>query len=147
MILPLNLNITMFVGHQMGAFPARRGSQEDPWGRLQEEVRPEGANQGGPENMLSLIFLQYSVGIVKYCLIFFDNYSYCINQGGPKAVQEVHDNEILGLVCHHSEDQVYKHNQSNQSIIQKTRFTNAINQSIKHTEDHSSSTTYYLLQK
>ena len=54
MILPLNLYITMFLGDQMGAVPARRGSQEDPWGSLQEEVRPEGADQGGPEYMISL---------------------------------------------------------------------------------------------
>ena len=43
----------MFVGDQMGAVPARRGSQEDPRGGLQEEVRPEGADQGGPEYMIS----------------------------------------------------------------------------------------------
>ena len=48
----------MFLGDQMGAVPARRGSQEDPWGCVQEEVRPEGADQGGPEYMISLIFFE-----------------------------------------------------------------------------------------
>ena len=57
MILPLNCYITMFLGDQMGAVPTRRGSQEDPRGSLQEEVRPEGADQGGPEYMISLTFL------------------------------------------------------------------------------------------
>ena len=47
----------MFLGDQMGAVPTRRGSQEDPWGSLQEEVRPEGADQGGTEYMISLTFL------------------------------------------------------------------------------------------
>ena len=56
-ILPLNCYILMFVGDQMGAVPARRGSQEDPWGSLQEEVRPEGADQGDTEYMICLIFL------------------------------------------------------------------------------------------
>ena len=56
MILPLNCYITMFLGDQMGEVPARRGSQEDPWGGLQEEVRPEGADQGGTEYKRILIY-------------------------------------------------------------------------------------------
>ena len=105
-----------------------------------------------------------------------DNYSNCADQGGPEAVQEVHDDEVLGLVCHHPEDQVYKHNQSiNQTSIrqglqtqsnkhpedQVYKHNQSTNQtskrqglqtqsikSIKHPEDHTSSiTTYQSLPK
>ena len=64
--------------------------------------------------MLSLIFLQYSVGIVKYCLIFFDIVLIKVAQ---RQFRKYMTMRSWGWFV----------------IIQKTRFTNIINQSINQT--------------
>ena len=53
----ITLSHIILQGDQIGEDVARRSSEEDPRRCVQEEVRPEGADQGRPEIMISLIFL------------------------------------------------------------------------------------------
>ena len=56
-IMMITLSHIIIKGDQIGEDAARRSSEEDPRRCVQEEVRPEGADQGRPEIMISLIFL------------------------------------------------------------------------------------------
>ena len=48
-IMMITLSHIILQGDQIGEDAARRSSEEDPRCCVQEEVRPEGADQGGPE--------------------------------------------------------------------------------------------------